>query len=158
VATALLCAAVLAIDLPLASHLLAARTQLKNRESTSAAVLTGRWLECRMPPSTRIAYDYFSYVPPAFRDASPTWGGSRPWLSDLNPDIVIVNDVTAGAVMGDAGHAAYYRCLASGSCGYGRVRSYGEITVYARSDQAGALATPVAVPAADAAGCEALLP
>jgi 4-amino-4-deoxy-L-arabinose transferase-like glycosyltransferase len=151
--TAFLCAAILAIDLPLGARLLATRAQLQNRERTSDAVLLGRWLECRVPSSARIAYDYLSYVPPAFQNASPTWGGSRDWLSQLNPDIVIVNSVTAGSAMGDAVHAEYYQCLMAGRCGYERVLSRGDLTVYGRSGQTDALfkgKAPASMP-----GCEA---
>lgn len=151
-ATALVMAAVLAVDVPMAAHLLAARTALKDRERTNAAAILGRWLECRVPASARIAYDYFSYVPPAFQDASPTWGGTRDWLAQLNPDIVIVNSVTAGTVMGDPRHAEYYQCLAMGACGYARVIARGDITIYGRSDQAAELSTRA--PAAGIPGCD----
>jgi hypothetical protein len=77
----------------------------------------GRFLECRLPESSRIVYDYFSYVPPAFRDAVPTWGGTRAWLASVDPDIVIVNSVTADPVMGEARHREYYQCLSDGGCG-----------------------------------------
>jgi hypothetical protein len=150
---AFLCAAILAIDVPLGARLLATRVQLQNRESTSDAVLLGKWLECRVPSSARIAYDYLSYVPPAFQNASPTWGGSRAWLSQLNPDIVIVNSVTAGSAMGDAVHAEYYQCLMAGRCGYERVLSRGNLTVYGRSGQTDALFKGVA--SASIPGCEA---
>jgi 4-amino-4-deoxy-L-arabinose transferase-like glycosyltransferase len=136
-----LCAAVVAVDLPLGAQLLTRRTELRDRERTSDAVFVGKWLECRVPSSARVAYDYFSYVPPAFQDATPTWGGSRDWLSRLDPDIVIVYDVTAGAVMAQADHAEYYRCLAEKRCGYERVLSRGEFTLYGRSGQAGALSS-----------------
>jgi 4-amino-4-deoxy-L-arabinose transferase-like glycosyltransferase len=138
-AIAALCAAVVAIDVPLGAQLLTTRTELQNRERTSDAVFVGKWLECRVPSSARIVYDYFSYVPPVFQDATPTWGGSRDWLSRLDPDIVIVYDVTAGAVMAQADHAEYYRCLAEQRCGYERVLSRGEFTLYGRSGQAGAM-------------------
>jgi predicted membrane-bound dolichyl-phosphate-mannose-protein mannosyltransferase len=154
-AMAFLCAAVLATDVPLGAHLLAARAQLQNRESTSDTVLVGRWLECRAPASARIAYDYFSYIPPAFHDASPTWGGSRAWLSELNPDIVIVNSVTAGAVIADTDAAEYYACLAAGRCGYERVLSRGVITVYGRSGRIDALFR--SVPPGPIAECDAAL-
>jgi hypothetical protein len=153
-AMAFLCAAVLAIDVPLGAHLLAERARLQNRERTNDAVLVGKWLECWIPSSARIAYDYFSYVPPAFQDASPTWGGSRAWLSQLNPDIVIVNSVTAGVVIGNTEPAEYYDCLAAGRCGYERVLSRGPITVYGRSGLADALfrrAPVVPIPGCDAA-------
>ncbi len=136
-----LCAVVAAMDIPFAAQLQTKRTQLRNRERTSDAVFVGKWLECRVPSSARIAYDYFSYVPPVFQDATPTWGGSREWLSRLDPDIVIVYSETAGSVMEQADHAEYYRCLAEQRCGYERVLSRGEFTLYGRSGQAGAMST-----------------
>lgn len=139
--TAFLTAAVVLTGVPLGASLLATRARLSNRERSSAAVVVGTWLECRAPVSARVAYDYFSYVPPVFQDVSPTWGGTREWLSRFDPDIVIVNSVTAAAVMDEAPHREYYECIAEGRCGYAPVLSSGEFTLYARSDQADALRT-----------------
>jgi hypothetical protein len=94
-----------------------------------------------VPVSAPVAYDYFSYVPPVFQDVTPTWGGTRDWLSRFDPDIVIVNGVTAASVMGEPRHREYYQCMAEGSCGYAAVLSSGAVTLYARSDQADALRT-----------------
>jgi hypothetical protein len=44
---------------------------------------------------------HFIYIPTAFRNATVTWGGTRP-------------------------------CLSSGSCGYERVLTRGELTVYTK--------------------------
>jgi 4-amino-4-deoxy-L-arabinose transferase-like glycosyltransferase len=140
-ATAFLTAGALLAFVPLGANLVATRTRLSNRERSSAAVFVGKWLECRAPASTRVAYDYFSYVPPVFADATPTWGGTREWLSRVDPDIVIVNGVTSTSVMGEARHREYYQCIAQGSCGYAAVLSSGEFTLYTRSDQADALRT-----------------
>jgi 4-amino-4-deoxy-L-arabinose transferase-like glycosyltransferase len=126
---------VFGLEVPMAQRLFAARKELATREETSAVVQAGKWIGCRAPTSARIAYDYFSYIPPAFPSATPTWGGSRAWLVSLNPDIVVVNAVTAGAAMSEPEHAAYYQCLASGSCGYARVLSRGEITVYGKQQR-----------------------
>ena len=125
-------AAAVAIVLLTGGDLLSARSQLLTRDRTNDTLFVGRWLGCLAPASTRIAYDYFWYVPPEFRDATPTWGGTREWLSRIDPDVVIVNSVTAGPVLNDAAHAGYYRCLADGSCGYGRILERGPFTVYAR--------------------------
>jgi hypothetical protein len=131
-AWALAAIAVIALIMFGSGDLLAARSRIISRERTSDAVLVGRWLECVIPGSDRIAYDYFSYVPPAFRDATPTWGGTREWLSRIDPDIIIVNRVTADAVRGEAAHAAYYACLADGSCGYGTLLERGALVVFGR--------------------------
>ena len=118
-----------------AGDLLSARSQLLARDLSNDTLFVGRWLGCLLPASTRVAYDYFSYVPPVFRDATPTWGGTRDWLSQFNPDVVIVNSVTAGPVLDTAAHAEYYRCLANGSCGYGRILERGPYAVYARDSE-----------------------
>jgi hypothetical protein len=133
---------------------LSARSQLLARDLTNDTLFVGRWLGCLVPAPTRIAYDYFSYVPPVFRDASPTWGGTRDWLSRLDPDIVIVNSVTAGPVLNDAAHAEYYRCLADGSCGYGRILERGPYAVYARDSETRELRAHAA---ALGPGCDAFL-
>jgi hypothetical protein len=71
-------------------------------------------------------------------------------LSQLNPDIVIVHSVTAGSAMGDAVHAEYYQCLTGERCGYERVLSHGDLTVYGRLGQTEAMFKGVAaVPSAD---------
>jgi predicted membrane-bound dolichyl-phosphate-mannose-protein mannosyltransferase len=133
--------ATIIMAVPLSVSVFATREVLMNRERTSAAIFVGRWLECRVPVSSRVAYDYFSYVPPAFRDVSPTWGGTRAWLSTFDPDIVIVNRVTAQPVMTEDRHREYYQCLSDRTCGYAPVLSRETLTVYARSDQAAALST-----------------
>ncbi len=145
-------AAAVAIVLLTGGDLLSARSQLLTRDRTNDTLFVGRWLGCLAPASTRIAYDYFSYVPPEFRDATPTWGGTREWLSRIDPDVVIVNSVTAGPVLNDAAHAGYYRCLADGSCGYGRILERGPFTVYARDRDARELRAHAAAlgPACDA--------
>ena len=151
-AAGVLAAAVLIVLIPPGATLLAARARLLNREETSDAVFLGKWLECRAPGSTRIAYDYFAYAPPAFADATPTWGGTREWLSRFDPDVVIVNSVTAAAVMVEARHAEYYECLAGGRCGYEPVLARGDFTMFAKSGQAAALLTS---PPASTPGCAA---
>ena len=83
-AGAFVTAATVVIAVPLSVSVFAAREVLMNRERTSAAIFVGKWLECRVPASSRVAYDYFSYVPPAFRGRladvgrhAPVAGGVR---------------------------------------------------------------------------------
>jgi 4-amino-4-deoxy-L-arabinose transferase-like glycosyltransferase len=142
-------AATVVIAVPLSVSVFATRQVLMDRERTSAAIFVGKWLECRVPLSSRVAYDYFSYVPPAFRDISPTWGGTRAWLLDFDPDIVIVNSVTAQPAMDEDRHREYYQCLSERTCGYAALMSREPLTVYARSGRIDALSTRVA-PAARA--------
>src|SRR6185436_17996925 len=124
--------AALAIVVVPCRDLLAARSQVLARDLASDTTFVGKWLGCVVPSSSRVAYDYFSYVPPAFRDVAPTWGGTREWLARVDPDVVVVNRVTAEPAMKDAGHAEYYQCLADGTCGYGQVLERGTLTVYVR--------------------------
>ena len=145
-----LCAVVAAVVIPFGAQLVTTRTQLQNRERTSDAVFVGKWLECRVPSSARIAYDYFSYVPPVFQDAMPTWGGSREWLSRFDPDVVIVYGVTAGAVMEEADHAEYYP-VSRGEPLRLRARAVARRVhrMYGRSGQAGAMSRRPPAPTAD---------
>jgi hypothetical protein len=115
---------------------------------TSDTIVVGKWLGCVVPSSSRVAYDYFSYVPPAFRDVAPTWGGTREWLTRVDPDVIVVNRVTAEPAAEQAVHAEYYRCLADGSCGYGQILARGTFTVYAKERDAPALRTRAAAPGA----------
>jgi hypothetical protein len=151
-AGAFVTAATVVLAVPLSVSVFATRQVLMDRERTSAAIFVGKWLECRVPVSSRVAYDYFSYVPPAFRDVSPTWGGTRPWLLDFDPDIVIVNSVTALPAMDEDRHREYYQCLSERTCGYAVLMSREPITVYARSAQVDALNTRVAPAARACAG------
>jgi len=137
-----------------AGDLLSARSQLLARDLSNDTLFVGRWLGCLVPASTRVAYDYFSYVPPVFHDATPTWGGTRDLLSQLDPDVVIVNSVTAGPVLNNVAHAEYYRCLADGSCGYGRILERGRYAVYARDGETRELQARAA---ALGPGCDAFL-
>jgi 4-amino-4-deoxy-L-arabinose transferase-like glycosyltransferase len=54
-------------------------------------VLAGEWLTARVPPTSRVAYHYLTYVPPAFTNVAVTWGASRAWLTAFDPDVVVVN-------------------------------------------------------------------
>jgi 4-amino-4-deoxy-L-arabinose transferase-like glycosyltransferase len=147
-------AATVVIAVPLSVSVFATRQVLMDRERTSAAIFVGKWLECRVPVSSRVAYDYFSYVPPAFRDVSPTWGGTRAWLLDFDPDIVIVNSVTAQPAMDEDRHREYYQCLPERTCGYAPLMSREPLTVYARSGRIDALSTRVAPAARACAGID----
>jgi hypothetical protein len=120
------------------------RQSTATREQTSEAVLVGNWLADRYPPSSRVLYDPFNYVPPVFADAVVTpWGGTPQMLETLQPDIVIVNDYTSDQFsdLRQADKYArdktlfmakhdYYAALRSGRQGYTLVKDFGEIQVY----------------------------
>jgi len=124
---------VVAAEAPLAAGLVDGRNRQLARDVSSDQVQVAKWLECRAPASARVAYDHFVYIPPAFQNATVTWGGTRQWLSTLDPDIVVVYDATASYAMGRAENADYYQCLSSGKCGYQRALTKGEPTVYAKT-------------------------
>jgi multisubunit Na+/H+ antiporter MnhF subunit len=133
-ATAGLCLVAVSAGWPLAGRLIEQRHRYLTRDTDSDLSQVANWLECRADTSARIAYDHFVYVPPAFAAATVTWGGTRQWLTSLDPDIVIVNRNTAGYASAQAENAEYYRCLAAGTCGYQRVLSRGALIVYGRQD------------------------
>ncbi len=122
------------------------RQSTVSREQRSDAVLAGQWLAGRYPPSTRILYDPYSYVPPAFADAHATpWGGTLQLLETLEPDVVIVNGYHSGR-FSDVRQAAtyardeanfmakyeYYETLRNREAGYVLVRDFGSVQVYGR--------------------------
>ena len=128
---------VLAAEVPLAADLLRARQQQVDRTTTSVQAYVARWLQCRAPASTRIAYDYFVYVPSMFPNVSVTWGGTIEWLAAINPDIVVTEVSTAEYAAVDAEHRVYYECLAAGTCGYERALTRGDLSVYVRKGRRG---------------------
>jgi hypothetical protein len=124
------------------------RQATSQQEQTSDAVLAGHWLMEHYPPSTRILYDPFSYVPPSFADAQATpWGGTLQILETFDPDIVIVNNYDsarfsdverAATYVRDEAHFMaryeYYEALKSGEAGYVPVRDFGDVQVYVRQE------------------------
>lgn len=125
------------------------RQTAASREQTSDAVQAGRWLAAHYPASTRVLYDPFSYVPPAFADAHVTpWGGTLALLTALDPAVVIINDYNANrfADMEQAGNFdrdeahfqasyAYYQALKQEQAGYRLAQTFGEVQVYVKQPQ-----------------------
>jgi hypothetical protein len=66
--------------------------------------------------NARVLYDQTTYVPAAFENATPTWGGSRDLLEEVSPDVVVVRHRSRDAMNDD--EREYYECLVSESCGY----------------------------------------
>lgn len=116
---------------PAVTTLLTTR-EISLRRTASANAAVGDWMTQRFPPSTSIAYDYLTYIPPRYTRVAATWGGSRPWLAKLNPDVVVVNRWIASAWRGDPGKEAYYHCLETGTCSYERIFALDAISVYQR--------------------------
>src|SRR3989442_13217905 len=115
--------------------MIAVLQQALTRESTSDAIWVGRWAQSHIPASARIAYDYFAYVPAAFQDVWPTWGGSIRWLQEIDPDVVIVNHLAAARYFADRNVGEYYQCLSTRNCGFEPIIKRGEIIVYARRER-----------------------
>jgi hypothetical protein len=124
--------AVVLVSLAPATTTLLAERETSLHRTASANVVVGTWMTDRLPASTSIAYDSLIYIPPRFTSIVATWGGSRSWLAELNPDVVVVNGAIAGGWLGDPAKEAYYRCLENGGCGYERVFALDEIVVYQR--------------------------
>ncbi|MFX0199137.1 MAG: ArnT family glycosyltransferase [Candidatus Hodarchaeota archaeon] len=122
------------------------RQSIISREETSVSVKAGKWLSENYPASTRILYDYYSYVPSSFLDAHATWGGTMKALERLTPEIVVVNKSISNR-FSDIHHATkyadgenefvekheYYKAMREERVGYRLIRDFGAIRVYARS-------------------------
>ena len=109
------------------------------------AVAFGDWLTEAYPPSTRVLYDAYTYVPPVFTNVGSTHGGTLELLRAFRPDVVIVNERVAwrfadpsraeAFVSGPRRfreHHAYYDGLRGESLGYSLVRDLGGVRVYAK--------------------------
>ena len=119
-------------EVPMAGELLKARAKQRGRLTDSMQAYVATWLQCRAPASTRIAYDYFVYVPSTFPNAFVTWGGTREWLAATNPDLVAIQVDTTSYAVETPEHREYYDCLAAGTCGYERALSREDLVVYVR--------------------------
>ena len=127
-------------------RLLEFRQETSHRVQSSTAVEAGEWLEAHYPPSARVLYDPYSYVPPTFADAHVTpWGGTPQLLETLRPDVVIVHSFHSDRFSdpGQAGAYAreetqflarydYYATLRNGKAGYTLLRDFGSVQVYGR--------------------------
>jgi len=138
---------IVGLELPESLHrALEFRQLTSRREQGSAVLLAGQWLEAHYPRAARILYDPPSYVPPVFADAHATpWGGTVQMLGALQPDVVIVNELSSDQ-FSDTRRAAtyardealfiakheYYETLRDGTAGYELVRDFGTIQVYER--------------------------
>jgi hypothetical protein len=138
---------IVGVELPQSlNRMLDFRQQTGQREQTSDAVLAGHWLAEHYPPSTRVLYDPFSYVPPSFTDARITpWGGTIEILETTEPDVVIVNEYSADR-FSDIRQASnyardkaefmaryrYYQALTKGETDYALERDFGEVQIYTR--------------------------
>ena len=115
------------------------------RVEKSPAVRAGLWLAETFEADSRVLYDSYSYVPPAFAEAQLTFAGTREDLEIFAPDVVIVSeeisqryvDPTKASQFG-AGeakyreHLQYYRGLRDGSLGFTQLMNFGEVQVYAK--------------------------
>ena len=132
-ATVALTLIVFLAEIPVAGELIGARAKQRGRLTDSTQAHVAAWLQCRAPASTRIAYDYFVYVPSTFPNAFVTWGGTPQWLAATNPDVVVIQVDTSSYAAETAEHRAYYDCLAAGTCGYERALARDDLVVYVRS-------------------------
>jgi hypothetical protein len=98
--------------------------------------LAGAWLVDHVPSTSRVVYDYWSYVPPTFTDATATWGASSAWLASLNPDVVVVNDGVSPLWHGSGREESYSVCLVRGTCGYRRVFTLQPISIFLKCQPA----------------------
>ena len=105
----------------------------------------GLWLAENFEADSRVLYDSYSYVPPAFADVQLTFAGTSEDLEIFDPDVVIVSEEISQryidptkASLFNAGeakyieHLQYYRGLRDGSLGFTQIMNFGEVQVYAK--------------------------
>jgi hypothetical protein len=120
--------------------------RISHRVQESGAVKGGNWLLENYPPSVRILYDHYSYIPSRFKDVHPTFGGTIALLEELNPDLVVVSNEIADRYFDNIRYAhryakgeevfrnryEYYVALREGAVNYSLVRDFGDVQIYER--------------------------
>jgi len=96
-------------------------------------VQAGEWLAANVPPECHVAYDYLSYVPPSFVNATGTWGQTPDWLASKKPDIVVIRSDVSGQWKSADGRPSYSACLEDGSCGYRKVFALDPVEIFGRN-------------------------
>ncbi len=123
------------------------RSNSMDRVSNSASVAAGNWLLSEYSTDSKVYGDYYSYVPPAFRDARMTWAGTEREIREFAPDIVIVNQRVAsrfadprlagiyrGGREAYLEHFEYYQSFSQGRLDYRLVLELGDIAVFMRTE------------------------
>jgi hypothetical protein len=114
-----------------AGRTLRMRREVLTEMETSAAVQVGGMLQCRVVPAATILFDYFSYVPPTFPHAEPTWGATLALLQRLTPDVVITTQRIENLYRsGD--QYIYYQSLKRDRTPYRLAATRGDVRVYVR--------------------------
>lgn len=128
-------------------YMLKYRYRISHRVGESGAVKAGNWLLANYPSFTKILYDHYSYVPPVFKDAHPTFGGTVELLRDLNPDLVLVSNEIEDRYLENIQNANryakgeavfkdrynYYIALREGTLNYSLVRNFDDVRIYERN-------------------------
>jgi hypothetical protein len=115
-----------------AGRTLRMRREVLTEMKTSAAVQVGGMLQCRVAPVATILFDYFSYVPPSFSHAEPTWGGTLVLLQRLTPDVVITTQEIEGLYPPSGDQHTYYDALKHDRTPYRLAATRGDVSVYVR--------------------------
>jgi len=121
------------------------RARERVRVEKSPAIGAGLWLAEIFEADSRVLYDSYSYVPPAFAEAQMTFGGTIKDLESFEPDVVVVSDEISrrfvdptqasdfrGGETKYFEHLQYYRGLRDGSLGFTQIVNFGEIQIYAK--------------------------
>jgi hypothetical protein len=132
--------------LPSFNGMLEYRQLMIRLEDTSIPLKAGRWLAEHYPPSTRIMYDAYAYVPESFTDANWSWGFKIKELEKLKPDVVLTHNRTSGkysnihdakrftrGVKAFMERYEYYNGLSEGRLNYTLVRDFREVKIYAKN-------------------------
>jgi hypothetical protein len=130
------------------------RHEILAQEELSRPVQLGERLACYVPPQSRFLFDYFSYVPPTFAVAQPTWGGSLALLREKNPDAIIVNATIESfyraprgdpAVADDLDPFRYYEALRQNRTSYRLVAEDYPVRLYVKAGTSAPAQTPARI-------------
>lgn len=69
-----------------------------SKKPLDEAVLAGNWLEKTYPPSTKILYEIYSYIPPAFKNIKMSWYITEKAIQEFEPDILILTQKASGRI------------------------------------------------------------
>ena len=119
-----------------------------DRRTPSNEIEAGRWIGSHYPPSMRVLYSTYAYVPSEFRDAFRLFEMSYPIVNHFRPDLLVVREAMA-AEYSDTSRAAssrtgrgafmdahyFHRYLKTRQIDdYRLLRSFGAVDVYARQE------------------------
>jgi hypothetical protein len=112
-------------------------------EKNNPVIEVGLWLEANYPPSTRILYDRYSYIPPKFDHVRGSWGIDQVILTDFHPNVVVINRSIRDRFLNSNDAQSYtqgkekfmaihdfYQLMKEEKLNYVLIKNFGSIQVY----------------------------